>query len=160
MKLFEWLEGQCYADHPEVHEALVTETRHFGVLLEIPRLQIKGLVKSDKLPGGRWVYEAFASRWQNDHGSVLCAGLRVPVIPVKVDREQQWADFASSHGRNRGKREKRPSPPNRRRAYPAAGGGTADGNTPVYGNNPIRKSNPILPATESNLHFPTQFFLK
>ena len=94
MKLFEWLEGQCYADHPEVHEALVTETRHFGVLLEIPRLQIKGLVKPDKLPGGRWVYEAFASRWKNDHGSALCAGLRVPVIPVKVDREQQWADFA------------------------------------------------------------------
>lgn len=94
MKLFEWLEDQCYADHPEVHEALVTETRHFGVLLEIPRLQIKGLVKPDKLPGGRWVYEAFASRWKNDHGSVLCAGLRVPVIPVKVDREQQWADFA------------------------------------------------------------------
>ncbi len=86
MKLFEWLEGQCYTEHPEVHEALVTETRHFGVLLEIPRLQIKGLVKPDKLPGGRWVYEAFASRWKNDHGSVLCAGLRVPVIPVKVDR--------------------------------------------------------------------------
>lgn len=94
MKLFEWLEGQCYTEHPEVHEALVTETRHFGVLLEIPRLQIKGLVKPDKLPGGRWVYEAFASRWKNDHGSVLCAGLRVPVIPVKVDRKQQWADFA------------------------------------------------------------------
>ena len=94
MKLFEWLEGQCYTEHPEVHEALVTETRHFGVLLEIPRLQIKGLVKPDKLPGGRWVYEAFASRWKNDRGSVLCAGLRVPVIPVKVDREQQWADFA------------------------------------------------------------------
>lgn len=94
MKLFEWLEGQCYTDHPEVHEALVMETRHFGVLLEIPRLQIKGLAKPDKLPGGRWVYEAFASRWKNDHGSVLCAGLRVPVIPVKVDREQQWADFA------------------------------------------------------------------
>ena len=65
-----------------------SETRHFGVLLEIPRLQIKGLVKPDKLPGGgRWVYEAFASRWKNDHGSVLCAGLRVPVIPVKVDRD-------------------------------------------------------------------------
>lgn len=94
MKLFEWLEGQCYTEHPEVHDALVMETRHFGVLLEIPRLQIKGLVKPDKLPGGRWVYEAFASRWKNDHGSVLCAGLRVTVIPVKVDREQQWADFA------------------------------------------------------------------
>ena len=94
MKLFEWLEGQCFADHPEVHDALITDTRHFGILLEIPRLQIKGLIKPDKLPGGRWVYEAFANRWKNDQGFVLCAGLRVPVIPVKVDREQQWADFA------------------------------------------------------------------
>lgn len=130
MKLFEWLEGQCYTEHPEVHEALVTETRHFGVLLEIPRLQIKGLVKPDKLPGGRWVYEAFASRWKNDHGSVLCAGLRVPVIPVKVDRSSSGRISPSSHGRNRGKREKRPSPPNRRRAHPATGGGTADGIRP------------------------------
>lgn len=94
MKLFEWLEGQCFADHPEVHDALITDARHFGILLEIPRLQIKGLIKPDKLPGGRWVYEAFANRWKNDQGFVLCAGLRVPVIPVKVDREQQWADFA------------------------------------------------------------------
>lgn len=94
MKLFEWLEGQCFAAHPEVHDALITDTRHFGILLEIPRLQIKGLIKPDKLPGGRWVYEAFANRWKNDQGFVLCAGLRVPVIPVKVDREQQWADFA------------------------------------------------------------------
>ena len=39
----------------------ITETRHFGVLLEIPRIQIKGLIKPDKLPGGRWVYEAFAN---------------------------------------------------------------------------------------------------
>lgn len=107
MKLFEWLEGQCYADQPEVHEALITETRHFGVLLEIPRLQIKGLIKPDNMPGGRWVYEAFASRWKSDHGAVLCAGLRVPVIPVRVDREQQWADFTIAHG---GKPQKQGGP--------------------------------------------------
>ena len=130
MKLFEWLEGQCYTEHPEVHEALVTETRHFGVLLEIPRLQIKGLVKPDKLPGGRWVYEAFASRWKNDHGSVLCAGLRVPVIPVKVDREQQWADFAIVSREKPRQTGKTAFPPNRRRAHPATGGGTADGIRP------------------------------
>ena len=110
MKLFEWLEDQCYADHPEVHEALVTETRHFGVLLEIPRLQIKGLIKPDKLPGGRWVYEAFASRWKSDHGSVLCAGLRVPVIPVKVDRERQWADFTIAAWKERRQPEKTAEP--------------------------------------------------
>lgn len=106
MKLFEWLEGQCHADHPEVHDALITETRHFGVLLEIPRLQIKGLIKPDKLPGGRWVYEAFANRWKSDRGSVLCTGLRVPVIPVKVDREQQWADFAITAREERRQPEK------------------------------------------------------
>lgn len=116
MKLFEWLEGQCFAEHPEVHDALITETRPFGVMLEIPRLQIKGLIKPDQLPGGRWVYEAFANRWKSDHGTVLCAGLRVPVIPVKVDRDQQWADFTiASRGERRepektgasGKKEKR-----------------------------------------------------
>lgn len=112
MKLFEWLEGQCYADHPEVHEALVTETRHFGVLLEIPRLQIKGLIKPDKLPGGRWIYEAFANRWKSDRGSVLCAGLRVPVIPVKVDREQQWADFTIALREERQTPEKAADPGN------------------------------------------------
>ena len=80
MKLFEWLEGQCYADHPEVHEALITETRHFGVLLEIPRLQIKGLIKPDKLPGGRWVYEAFANRWKTT--APCCAqGCAFPSFP-------------------------------------------------------------------------------
>ena len=116
MKLFEWLEGQCFAEHPEVHDALITETRPFGVMLEIPRLQIKGLIKPDQLPGGRWVYEAFANRWKSDHGTVLCTGLRVPVIPVKVDRDQQWADFTIvSRGEHRkpekteasGKKEKR-----------------------------------------------------
>lgn len=81
MKLFEWLEGQCYADHPEVHEALVTETRHFGVLLEIPRLQIKGLVKPDKLPGGRWVYEAFASRWKTTTVPCCAQGCAFPSFP-------------------------------------------------------------------------------
>ena len=118
MKLFEWLEGQCYADHPEVHEALITETRHFGVLLEIPRLQIKGLIKPDKLPGGRWVYEAFANRWKSDHGSVLCAGLRIPVIPVKVDREQQWADFTIASREERRQPEKTASPGRKEKRTP------------------------------------------
>lgn len=94
LKIFEWLESQCYVEHPKVHEALITEARHFGVLLEVPLLQIKGLIKPDSLPGGRWIYEAFADRWKSDYGSVLCAGLHIPVIPVKVDRENQWADFA------------------------------------------------------------------
>lgn len=99
MKLYEWLEGQSYADNPEEHDALITEARPFGLMLEIPRLQIKGLLKANQMPGGRWTYEAFANRWKNDHGLVLCAGLRVPVIPVKVDREQQWVDFAIATGR-------------------------------------------------------------
>lgn len=60
--------------------------------------------------GGRWVYEAFANRWKSDHGSVLCAGLRIPVIPVKVDREQQWADFTIASREERRQPEKTASP--------------------------------------------------
>lgn len=60
------------------HEALITETRHFGVLLEIPRLQIKGLIKPDKLPAAAGCTRHSPTRWKSDHGSVLCAGLRIP----------------------------------------------------------------------------------
>ena len=80
--------------------------------------QIKGLIKPDKLPGGRWVYEAFANRWKSDHGSVLCAGLRIPVIPVKVDREQQWADFTIASREERRQPEKTASPGRKEKRTP------------------------------------------
>ncbi len=94
MKMFEWLEAQCYADQPKTHQALITDARHFGILIELPNLQIKGLIKPDQLPAGRWWYEAFATRWTCNNGAMLYPGMRITVIPAHVNREEQWADFS------------------------------------------------------------------
>lgn len=94
IKLMEWLEEQTHAQTPEVHRAIISEVRHFGLLVEIPRLQIKGLVKPDSFPKGNWRYESFADRWSHSKGSSLQPGRILPVIPVKVDRDKQWVDFA------------------------------------------------------------------
>ncbi len=94
LKLYEWLENQCYAEHPEHHKALITEVRNMGLFIEIPRLQIKGLIKEEGFPPGKWVMETFASRWKNDAGLVLCQGMTVDVVPIRVNRAQQWVDFA------------------------------------------------------------------
>lgn len=94
IKLFEWLDLQSKSAAPEVLEAIISEVRPMGLLIEIPRLQIRGLIKPQGLPGKKWVYEAFANRWNNDFGHPLYSGMKLPVIPVSVDREKQWADFA------------------------------------------------------------------
>lgn len=107
LKMFEWLSDQVHAEHPEVHDALVTEVRHFGIFVEIPRLQIKGLVKQANFSAGSWYYEGFAERWSNRNGERVSAGSKLKVVPVFVDREKQWVDF--------GMHDNSPSPKKHRR---------------------------------------------
>jgi ribonuclease R len=95
IKLFEWLDDQAHSKTPEVLHALITDVRHFGLLIEIPRLQIKGLIRSDDLPNGRWFYEGFADRWSNTKGTSLYPGCAIDVVPIRVDREKQWVDFSA-----------------------------------------------------------------
>ncbi len=94
MKLFEWLAGQVDAENPVVHEAHVTEVRHYGLLVEIPKLQLKGLIKPSGFSRGKWYHEGFAERWSRSDGSSIRVGTKLPVIPVDVDTEKQWIDFA------------------------------------------------------------------
>ncbi len=94
LKLFDWLEAQCYAESPTEHDALVIDVRHFGVMVEIPRLQLKGLIKPEKLPG-YWYFEPYAARWTcRDTQQSLSIGQRISVIPTHVDKDEQWVDFA------------------------------------------------------------------
>jgi hypothetical protein len=58
-------------------------------------LQIKGLIRSDDLPNGRWFYEGFADRWSNTKGTSLYPGCAIDVVPIRVDREKQWVDFSA-----------------------------------------------------------------
>ncbi len=94
MKLFEWLAEQCEASHPQEWEAVVADALSLGLLVELPDLQIKGLVPSSVLLGKSWRYESFVPRWSNASGQRLAAGARVRVVPIRVDRENRLLDLA------------------------------------------------------------------
>lgn len=93
LKLYEWLESQCEAGHPQEWEAIVTDARPLGVMVEVPMLQVRGLIPSELFTGGKWWFESFMPRWSNRDGKVLHAGMRVMVVPAKVDRANRWIDW-------------------------------------------------------------------
>ncbi len=93
LKLYEWLESQCEAEHPQEWEAIVTDARPLGVMVEVPMLQVRGLIPSELFTGGKWWFESFMPRWSNRDGKVLQAGMRVMVVPAKVDRANRWIDW-------------------------------------------------------------------
>lgn len=93
-KLFEWLEEQCTEEHPQEWDAVVTDARAIGLLVELPDLQIRGLIPASALPGRSWRFESFVPRWSSSSGERLTAGTRLRVVPVHVDRENRWLDLA------------------------------------------------------------------
>lgn len=94
MKLFEWLEEQCAEERPQEWEAVVTDARAIGLLVELPDLQIRGLIPASTLPGKKWRFESFVPRWSSTSGERLAAGARLRVVPVHADRENRWLDLA------------------------------------------------------------------
>lgn len=97
LKLMDWLEAQCGAAQPKEWEAIVSDARNIGLLVEIPDLQLRGLIPASTLPRD-WRYESFVPRWSAPDGSRAAAGLRVRVVPLRVDRDNKWVDFAWSDG--------------------------------------------------------------
>lgn len=93
MKLFEWLAEQCTEEHPQEWDAVVTDARTIGLFVELPDLQIRGLIPASTLPGKTWRFESFVPRWSSSSGKRLAAGSRLRVVPVRVDRENRWLDL-------------------------------------------------------------------
>ena len=75
MKLMEWLENQAVSESPVPHRAVIREVQPFGLFVEVPALQLKGMIRTDELQ--HWAHP----------------GMVVPVIPVSVNREEQWVDW-------------------------------------------------------------------
>lgn len=84
-----------------IHEAFVREVRPFGVLVEIPNLQVRGMVRTPDFPLARdgrrlrWNYNMGAKRWDSTGGEELKPGSRLEVIPVKVDFTARWIDLSA-----------------------------------------------------------------
>lgn len=93
LKLMRWLDEQCRAERPQEWEAIISDARNIGLLVEIPDLQLRGLIPASTLPR-TWRFESFVPRWSAPDGSRAAAGLRVRVVPIRVDHDNKWVDFA------------------------------------------------------------------
>lgn len=75
-------------------EALVTDVRRMGVFVEIMEMQVKGLVKKEDFPEGRWQLDTSGMRYGLRGTQVeLKLGQRVKVKIRRVDMERQLVDF-------------------------------------------------------------------
>lgn len=94
LKLLEYLEHMTAAAEPVAFDGLVTDARPMGLMVEIAGLGVRGVVKREDLPEGRWRFEAHRMAWVSFDGRMVQAGMRVPLRIVAINRERRFVDFA------------------------------------------------------------------
>jgi ribonuclease R len=94
IKLFEYLQRVAEMHDPHVFDGLITDVRPMGLMVEIPDMGIRGVVKREELPEGRWRLEAHRGAWVSSDGKVIAMGMRVPLHVVGLDREKRFVDFS------------------------------------------------------------------
>jgi DNA-directed RNA polymerase subunit E'/Rpb7 len=79
---------------PHEFDGLVTDVRPMGLMVEIPDMSIRGVVKREDLPEGRWRLEGHRGAWVSADGKVIAMGMRIPLHVIGLDREKRFVDFA------------------------------------------------------------------
>jgi ribonuclease R len=135
IKLFEYLQRVAEMHDPHEFDGLVTDVRPMGLMVEVPDMGIRGVVKREDLPEGRWRLEAHRGAWVSADGMVIAMGMRLPLHVVGLDLEKRFVDFAvagppTSAGtkplntraappsKHRGKPPAKPGPPRRGKKHP------------------------------------------
>ncbi|MEO0017021.1 MAG: ribonuclease [Verrucomicrobiota bacterium] len=93
LKMMEYLEHVVGAAEPPMFDGLVTDARPMGLMVEIPGLGVRGVVKREDLPDGRWRFEAHRMAWVAMDGRMVQSGMRVPLRIIGIDRERRFVDF-------------------------------------------------------------------
>jgi len=93
LKLLEYLQSVAGADDPPVFDGLITEARPMGLMVEIPALGVRGVVKREDLPEGRWRFEAHRMAWVSFDGRIVQSGMRAPLRVIAIDIERRFVDF-------------------------------------------------------------------
>ena len=122
IKLFEYLQRVAEMHDPHVFDGLVTDVRPMGLMVEIPDMAIRGVVKREDLPPGRWRLEGHRGAWVSADGMVIAMGMRVPLHVTGLDLEKRFVDFSvAGPPTSTGTQSIHPrqSPPSRRREKPA-----------------------------------------
>ena len=65
-----------------------------GLMVEIPDMGIRGVVKREDLPPGRWRLEAHRGAWVSSDGMVIAMGMRIPLHVTGLDLERRFVDFS------------------------------------------------------------------
>ena len=122
IKLFEYLQRVAEMHDPHVFDGLVTDVRPMGLMVEVPDMAIRGVVKREDLPEGRWRLEGHRGAWVSADGMVIAMGMRLPLHVTGLDLEKRFVDFSvAGPPTSTGTKSIHPrqSPPARRREKPA-----------------------------------------
>ncbi len=94
IKLLEYLDRIASADEPPVFNGLITDVRPMGLMVEIPDMGVRGVVKREDLPEGRWFFEPHRMAWVSRDGKVIQLGMRLPLRVINIDFDKRFVDFA------------------------------------------------------------------
>jgi ribonuclease R len=94
IKLLEYLDRVASSDEPPVFDGLITDVRPMGLMVEIPNMGVRGVVKREDLPDGRWRFEAHRMAWVSMDGKVIQLGMRLPLRVINIDFDKRFVDFS------------------------------------------------------------------
>lgn len=93
VKLLEYLKNLAEAKDPPVMEGLVTDVRGMGLMVEVPLLGVRGVVKREDLPQGSWRFEPHRMAWASYDGRSIQLGMRIPMRVKAINIERRFVDF-------------------------------------------------------------------
>lgn len=123
IKLFEYLRSLVDANASHDFHGLVTDARPMGLFVEVPDLGLRGVVKREDLPEGRWFFESALLAWCSQRGDRIQVGMRVPLRVVSIDAEKRFVDFRLSGPPVGGGMRAQAPPPARKSKSPAKSSG-------------------------------------
>ncbi|MBL7116067.1 MAG: ribonuclease R [Kiritimatiellae bacterium] len=125
LKKFRFLAEQLESQSPQTYHAVVVKVLNFGMFVDLPELQISGMVHVSSI-SDKFVHYSSHEQTLRAEGRIYKVGERLDVYPVKVDFDSRRIDFAlagvpvaapatQKHRRSRSKPETANSPKPRRK---------------------------------------------
>ena len=101
IKLLEYLELIASTDQSKnqgeetTFNGVITDVRPMGLMVEIPDMGVRGVVKREDLPrSSNWRFEAHNMAWTSFDGRRLALGMKVPLRIIAIDKVKRFVDFA------------------------------------------------------------------
>ncbi|MFD2258135.1 ribonuclease R [Luteolibacter algae] len=101
IKLLEFLELIASTDQSKDHgdettfDGVITDVRPMGLMVEIPEMNVRGVVKREDLPSStNWRFENHNMAWTSFDGRRLALGMKLPLRIVSIDKVKRFVDFA------------------------------------------------------------------